>query len=142
MKWKLAQVGIVVKDMEKAIAFYSSNMGVAPFRILNLKDLSVEVRGKPCMSNVTAAFASFEDFQLELIQAEPGENNIYWEFYKKHGEGLHHLGFSVDDLDAELAEAKERGIQVLMWGRVGKGGFAYLDTSQSGGVILELIEQG
>jgi catechol 2,3-dioxygenase-like lactoylglutathione lyase family enzyme len=46
MKWQLVQVGIVIKDMEKSIAFYSSHLGLGPFRMLNLKDLSVEVRGK------------------------------------------------------------------------------------------------
>jgi hypothetical protein len=78
---------------------------------------------------------------MELIQAESGDN-IYWEFFEKHGEGLHHLGFVVDDLDAELAKAKEQGIPVLMYGKVDGGGFAYLDSTETGGVIMELLQQG
>jgi len=141
MKWKLAQVGIVVKDMDKAIEFYSSAFGFGPFEIIEFPDLSVEVRGKPAKISVTAALAAAGDLQVEFIQAEPGEN-IYWEFFEKHGEGLHHLGFVVDDLDAELAEAKEKGIPVLMYGKVEGGSFAYLDSTQPGGVIMELLQQG
>ena len=41
MGWKLAQVGVVVKDMDKAIEFYSSTFGFGPFEIMEFPDLAV-----------------------------------------------------------------------------------------------------
>jgi methylmalonyl-CoA/ethylmalonyl-CoA epimerase len=136
MEWKFCQVGIVVKDIDKAISYFSSVFGIGGFQKLEAPQLEVEIRGKPCKIDVKVALAPLGDSQLELIQAEPGEN-IYWEFYQKHGEGLHHLGFEVKNLDAEVSQFKEKGVKVLMGGKV----FAYLDSTQMGGVIFELLRQ-
>jgi methylmalonyl-CoA/ethylmalonyl-CoA epimerase len=60
---------------------------------------------------------------------------------KKRGEGLHHLGFFVEDIEKELARLEKRGVKVLERGTVlGVVEFAYLDTEKSLGVVLELIQ--
>ena len=141
MEGKLCHVGIVVKDIGKAIDYYSTVFGISHFQKLEFPQLKVEIRGKPCNIDVQAAVAPLGDLQLELIQAEPGEN-IYWEFFQKHGEGLHHLAIEVKNLDAELSRFKEKGGSVLMGGKVHGGGFAYLEFGKMGGVILELHQPG
>lgn len=140
MEWKLTQVAVVVRDMDKAIEYYSSVFGLGPFRKMEVPLTHAEVRGQPCRLTLKLAFARLGEVQLELIQAEPGEN-IYWEFLQKHGEGLHHLGFDVENLEAELARFKEKGIAVLQSGRTDGVSFAYLDSTQHGGTILELIQR-
>jgi len=67
--------------------------------------------------------------------------NIYTEFLDSKGEGLHHLGFLVDDLDAMLAELAKEGIEpVFHKGYPGRGvAFAYLNSDKVGGVMFELI---
>jgi methylmalonyl-CoA epimerase len=141
MEWKFSQVGIVVRDLDKAIDYYSSVFGFGRFHKLEFPQLKVEIRGKPTKIDVKAALVSVGNFQLELIQAEPGES-IYWEFFQNHGEGLHHLGFDVKDMETELAKIKEKGIGVLMYGRVGAGGFVYLEPTKPGGVIMEILQRG
>lgn len=140
MEWKLNQVGVVVKDLDKAIEYYSSVFGIGPFRKREALVTKAEVRGKPCQLPLKLAFARLGDISLELIQAEPGEN-IYWEFLQSKGEGLHHLGFYVPDMNAELGPLKEKGVQVLQSGVTERGGFAYLDSTAFGGSILELIQR-
>ena len=141
MGWKLDQLGIVVRDLDKAIAFYSRLFGSGLFKKMEFKDLDVEVRDEPTKLSVTVALASVGEMQVELIQAEPGEN-IYWEFFERHGEGLHHLGFIVDNVDAELTKAKEKGTPVLMYGKTAGGDFAYLDSKEPGSVITEIYQKG
>jgi methylmalonyl-CoA/ethylmalonyl-CoA epimerase len=141
MEWRLAHVGLVVKDIDKAVDQYQSTFGIGPFRKMELPVTEGELRGIPCKPILKLAFARMGAVQLELMQAEPGEN-IYWEFYQKHGEGLHHLGFDVGEEDSgpELDRLKNLGIGILQKGKT-EGGttFIYLDSSSIGGTILELI---
>ena len=140
MEWKLNQVCVVVKDLDEAIDYYSSTFGIGPFRKWEGPLEWAEVHGKPADLSLKVAMGRLGDIRFELIQAEPG-NNIYWEFFQKHGEGLHHLGFLTKDIEAELGLLKEKGIGVLQRGGTKRGGFAYLDTTRVGGAILELIQR-
>jgi hypothetical protein len=78
----------------------------------------------------------------ELI--EPVEApNAYKEFLEEHGEGLHHLSYFVEDLEAAIRYMEGRGYTLLQSARgigtVGDGGYAYFDTKGSLGII-EAIE--
>ena len=77
---------------------------------------------------------------LNINEAPPGEN-IYREFLEAKGEGLHHVGFSVTDLDDRLAELKKQGVGVLFSGKTERASFAYLEPGKTGGVIFELIQR-
>jgi methylmalonyl-CoA/ethylmalonyl-CoA epimerase len=136
------QVSIVVKDMDKAIEYYSSTFGLGPFRVMDIDMEGVLLRGKPISTKIKVAFARSGSLQVELIQPVEGEN-IYTEFLDSKGEGLHHLGFQVDDLDGMLAELAKEGIQpVFRKGYPDRGiAFTYLNSDKIGGVIFELIEQ-
>ncbi len=140
MDWKLNQVCVVVKDIDEAIEYYSSVFGIGPFRKWEGPLEWAEVHGEPCDLSLKIAMGRLGDIAFELIQAEPG-NNIYWEFFQKHGEGLHHLGFYVDDPEAEMAPLKEKGVEVLQRGGTQRGGFIYMDSTRVGGAILELIKR-
>jgi methylmalonyl-CoA/ethylmalonyl-CoA epimerase len=136
------QVSIVVKDMDRAIEYYSSTFGIGPFKVMDIGMEGVLLRGKPISTKIKVAFARSGPLQVELIQPVEGEN-IYTEFLDSKGEGLHHLGFQVDDLDAMLAELAKEGIQPVFYHSLPQLGaaFAYLNTDKIGGVIFELIEQ-
>jgi len=127
------QIGIVVRDIDKVIASWSKLFGVGPwtFRDLSFKD----AEGRPLKARL--AFASLGSVQLELIQ--PVEGRIFHsEFLDKHGEGLHHLGFFVDDFEGEVNNLLAQGAKVLS---SGPGSYAYFDTGGPGGVIYELINK-
>jgi hypothetical protein len=90
------------------------------------------------------AFAFSGKVQIELVQAPAGEN-IYAQYLTRSGEGLHHLGFFLSNLDHHMAVAHQTGLPVLLEGRLSLAGssqarFAYLDTRELCGTIVELIE--
>ena len=75
-----------------------------------------------------------------MIQVVEGES-VHSKFLEERGEGLHHLGFFVKDLEKELARLEKDGIKVLERGEVlGTVKFAYIDTKETLGVVLELIQ--
>ena len=61
---------------------------------------------------------------------------------EKSGEGLHHVRFRTDGIDAKLEELGARGFETLLYKRFGPGvAFAYIETpSEYGGIIIELLE--
>jgi len=139
----IKQVGIVVKDINKAVDYYSS-LGIGPFRTLPSGNAPVytdkKLRGKEAEFTMEIRLAQVGEVELELIQPLEGES-IYKEFLEEKGEGLHHLGFFVDDIDEEEARLAKQGIKALASGRRPGGGFTYFETDRIGGVIMELIQR-
>lgn len=132
------QVGIVVRDLQKAIEYYSSVLGIGPFRVFEEYTPDLLVRGKIVPTRAKFAFAQAGRLQVELIQNIEGEN-IYAEFLREKGEGLHHVAMCVDDADAEIEKWEKCGIEVLQKGHAGGSSWAYFDTQAIGGVIFEII---
>ena len=137
----VCQVGVVVKDIDKAVNYYSSVFGIGPFRFVERHYEGVTIRDRNDASySVRVATAPMGQVDFELIQVTEGES-IHLEFLEKRGEGLEHLGFRVPDLDAEIERFKKCGIDVLQSVRRPGGGYAYMDTEKIGGIIFELIQQ-
>ncbi len=133
------QIGLVVHDLEKAAATYYSTFGIGPFSVVpEVRFNGVILRGRPTDSKIKVAFADSGPVQIELIQPLEGEN-IYTEFLRSGREGLHHLGFEVDNFEGMLAKFQRRGIEPVFWRSYRSMAFAYLDTVKIGGVMVELL---
>ncbi len=127
------QIGIVVKDADKVIEAWSSMFGIGPWTFRDIG--GADAKGRSWKARL--AFAYLGPLQLELIQ--PVEGRIFQSrFLEEHGEGIHHLGFHVDDVDGEAARLVAEGAKVLF---AEPGRFAYMDSSGPGGVIFELIKR-
>jgi len=161
-KWKLgplSHIGIVVKDLDKAIEYYSSVFGLGPFStdVYELKGFLY--RGKPADARVKAAIAYSGRIFIELVQVLEGET-AHTEFLREHGEGLQHIAFPVRDLDAALAELAKEGIKPIMHygftieqpvrpdsdkssdttNRMFQVREAYLDSGETGGTVIQLMQ--
>ena len=128
---KVGQIGIVVKDVERYMKFYEKMFGVEPFPTVESAVDSAKLK---------IGLFQLGEVQIELIQVLEGETT-HSKFLEKRGEGLHHLGFFVEDIEKELARLEKGGVKVLERGTVlGVVKFAYLDTENILGVVLELIQ--
>ena len=85
-------------------------------------------------------FCFIGSIQIELI--EPLDESIYTDFYKKHGEGLHHLKMEVDGYDKTLNLLQSKGIEVVQSGgaHLGKRRYSYLDTKKDISFITEIAD--
>lgn len=98
-------------------------------------------RGSPADFVAHISLSYLGDMQLELIEPVRGEN-IYSEFLRDHGAGLHHIcaeAESLERLDAAIADAAAQGAPVVQRG-VMPGGmhFAYIAAPQAGVPFLEI----
>jgi len=142
--WKFMHASLVVKDMEKAIKHFES-LEVGPFPPFiggpGMAFSGKSVRGKPIEYDMDLRLAKSDlgGLGLELIQPLKGET-VYAEFLAEHGEGLHHLAYGVEDFDAETADMKKRGFEVVQTGAIGSSRWAYFNTDKVGGMLIELCE--
>ena len=136
----VGQIGVVVRDVDRAVEFFSQTLGLGPFRVVERERVGAVLRGKTTTYRLKVAVAQMGDLELELIQPLVGET-LHMEFARARGEGLHHLGFFVDDIQRYIDAFAQRGYGVLQSDRAQAPRFAYLDTEAEAGFFLELLER-
>src|SRR5580693_408121 len=97
MKAVLDHIGIAVKDLPAALAFYRDALG-----------LEVEPPEDVPSERVRAHFVPVGESRLELLEATAPDSSIV-SFVQKRGPGLHHITLRVDDIVAAIAQLKGRG---------------------------------
>ena len=138
----VGQIGMVVKDIDKVIDFYSSTFGIGPWVVKEGEYRELKVRDKIYAAKTKVAQAKFGPVELELFQVREGRL-LQSEFLDKGREGLHHLGFFVNAEEKEqiTAELAKSGIEVVQAATRGNSSYAFLDTEEIGGVFFELIDR-
>jgi len=136
---RLIQVGVVVKDLDKAVERLSS-LGIGPFTPMLLPpDAEQWFRGKPLDAKFRISGARLGEIILELIQPVEGESP-HQEFLDSKGEGIQHIAFAVDDLDREVAKLTKQGVSIQLSANLRDVRVAYLDLGVCG-LIIELIQR-
>ncbi|HNT28344.1 MAG TPA: methylmalonyl-CoA epimerase [bacterium] len=130
---KINHIGIAVEKIDDYIAFYRDTLG-----------LPVEGAEMVEEQKVKVAFLTIGDTRIELLEPTSPESPIA-KFIEKKGAGVHHLAFEVDDIAAELAKMKEKGVKLI--DETPRGGahhtkIAFIHPKESKGVLVELTESG
>ncbi len=137
----LSQVGIVVKNIDATVKFYSEVFGIGPFEIREVSFPNATYYGENAGYRGKRAFAQMGPITLELIELIEGRT-IHEDFLKEKGEGIHHLGFAVKDLARCEEEARKAGLKIVQsMKRPDGSGFAYVDSDRIGGAMFEFIQR-
>jgi methylmalonyl-CoA/ethylmalonyl-CoA epimerase len=130
---KIDHVGIAVKNLDEALKFYEN--------VLGLKAAGTEVVEE---QKVKVAFLPTGDSEVELLEAT-SEDSPVAKFIEKNGEGIQHIAYRVDDVEAAIAKMKELGMRMIdEKPRYGAGGakIAFCHPKSTGGVLVELCQRG
>ncbi len=130
---KIDHVGIAVKNLDEALKFYEN--------VLGLKSAGTEVVEE---QKVKVAFLPTGDSEVELLEAT-SEDSPVAKFIEKNGEGIQHIAYRVDDVEAAIAKMKELGMRMIdEKPRYGAGGakIAFCHPKSTGGVLVELCQRG
>jgi methylmalonyl-CoA/ethylmalonyl-CoA epimerase len=133
MKAILDHIGIAVRDLPSALAFYRDALG-----------LEIEGAEEVDSQKVRAHFVGVGEARLELLEATAPESPIA-RFVDKRGPGLHHITLRVDDIAAALAQLKARGVRLIdEQPRPGAEDslIAFVHPASTGGVLIELKQAG
>ena len=146
--WKLHHVGIPVRDLDQSLKDYQA-LGVASFQGEFLIDSSKAeeylVYGKTPEPTVKTrgVMGKVGPLGLELLQPVEGQT-VHKELLDSTGEGVGHIAYLVDDLEAETAKLAEKGFPVIL--SIKPAGektrsAVYIDTRKKfSNLIVELIQ--
>ncbi|WP_050180787.1 methylmalonyl-CoA epimerase [Domibacillus robiginosus] len=126
-------IGIAVSSLEEALLLYTKQLGMT-----HIKTERVASQG------VNVAFIDAGNIKLELLEPASPDSSIA-RFIQKRGPGIHHIAYSVKDIETRIAEVKSQGIETI--GDVpvqGAGGarIAFMHPRSTGGVLMELCDKG
>src|SRR5258706_3261087 len=129
---RLTHVGIAVKSLKNSVELFT-------------RLLQVEKAGEEAVESqrVKLAFLDLGDTSIELTEAADPESPIA-KFIEKRGEGVHHLSFEVDDIEAELARLRKEGFRLIdETPRPGAGGhlIAFIHPKSTNGVLVEICQR-
>jgi methylmalonyl-CoA/ethylmalonyl-CoA epimerase len=128
---RIYHLGYAVEDIEAASRFYRENFGVEPG-----EPEVVEEQG------IVAVMFRVGESMVELVQPTRPDSPV-GRFLDRRGEGVHHVAYEVDDLEAILEELKGNGVELVdEEPRVGAGGtrVAFVHPRSAFGVLTELVE--
>lgn len=125
-------IGIAVKALDQAGKFYSDVLGLQIDGVENVADQKVNV-----------AFIPITDSEIELLESTEPDGPIA-KYIASRGEGIQHIAFRVEDIDAALQELKEKGVRLIDdKARVGAGGakIAFIHPKETNGVLVEICQR-
>ncbi len=135
---KFHHIGVVVKDIDKAVEHFTS-LGFGPFMTPQLTITEGMQRGESLVTKPIIKQAQVGGITLELLQPTQDES-LAREFLESKGEGINHIGFSVDDIDTHANKLVKKGFKVIFSQKFEQGGgCAYLNTDKVGGILIELF---
>ena len=135
---KLIHLGYVYKDIEKQIKLLESIDSASKFTIIENKDSLIMFRGRESYVSFRIGMGTFSNLNCELIEWVNGDCP-YKEFLEQGKEGLHHMAFSVDDVERHAKEYEKKGFNILFSSNVGPFNVVYIDSEKNLGIIIELV---
>jgi 4-hydroxyphenylpyruvate dioxygenase-like putative hemolysin len=136
---KVDQLGFVYKDVEKQAKILEETYNIPKITFFEFHDQIISYHGKETTNSIKLGATQYNNVNIELIQPLGG-NNLYQEFIDGGHEGLHHIGMYVDDLDSSIEDFNKKGINPLQMGQIFKMHYAYMDTQDTFGIIIELLK--
>lgn len=141
----MRQQGIIVKNIDQSLPYYRQVLNINPWYRIHFVEEEIYYEGRRIDLNLKIAVGYSGPLQFELIEVVRGEDNIYTELINTQGQGLHHIGFVVSNIEKKTEMLRNAGFSPIQHGVLKTKGntvirFAYFDTMASFGFILELIE--
>lgn len=127
---RIHHIGIVVRKLDEAFAFYRDALGLHVHKQDVIPDQGVK-----------AALLTLGDSEIELLEPIAADTGIA-RFLERRGEGMHHVCFETDDVERELEGIKAKGVEVIdQKPRPGLAGMiCFLHPRASHGVLVELAQ--
>ena len=129
---KIEHIGIAVKDLKKSDELFKNLFGIPSYKMEE-----VESEG------VKTSFFQIGNNKIELLEATKKDSPIA-KFIEKKGEGIHHIAFDVNDIEAEIKRLVDLGFKVL--NETPKRGadnklVTFLHPKSTNGVLIELCQE-
>lgn len=129
---RIDHLGVAVADLDVALALYESSFGLQVHHREVIEDQGVE-----------AVALQIGETSIELLRPIRDDSPIA-RFLAEKGPGIHHIAYSVDDIESALARLKDQGVRLVdETPRVGLGGskIAFVHPKSTFGVLSEIVQR-
>lgn len=130
---KVDHIGIAVHSLADTIPYYETALGM---KLLKTEEVASQ--------KVRTAFFAAGETHVELLEPTAEDSPIA-KFLAKNGEGIHHVAFGTDEIEAQLQQAADAGVRLIhevpMLGAGGKQ-VAFLHPKSTHGVLTEFCSGG
>jgi len=129
---KLEHIGIAVKNLDKSNQLFAKLLGQEPYKTEAVQSESVRT-----------SFFNVSGVKIELLEATRHDSPVA-KFIEKRGEGIHHLAFEVDDMQAAVADYVNKDFHFI--NDAPKPGadnklICFLHPKATNGVLIELCQE-
>jgi methylmalonyl-CoA/ethylmalonyl-CoA epimerase len=128
---RIDHIGVAVNDLDAAVELYGGGFDMAEQHRETVEEQGVE-----------AILLEVGEGHIELIRPLSPDNGVA-NFIERKGEGIHHIAYQVDDIDAALERVRAAGLRLIdEEPRIGIRGsrVAFLHPKSTGGVLTEIVE--
>ena len=129
---KIEHIGIAVKSLETSNELFKKLFGTAHYKTEGVAS-----------EGVMTSFFQVGPNKIELLEATNSDSPIA-KFIEKKGEGIHHIAFEVEDIEAEMRRLSAEGFTLLN-DSPKKGAdnklICFLHPKGTNGVLIELCQE-
>ena len=128
---RIDHIGVAVSDLDAAVGLYEDTFGMPVAHRETVESQGVE-----------AVLLDVGDGHVELLRPLAPDTPV-GKFIERNGEGLHHVAYAVEDIDATLNLLRAQGVELIDdEARVGIRGsrVAFLHPKATGRVLTEIVE--
>ena len=129
---KVEHIGIAVKSLKDSVPLFEKLLGTSCYKTEMVNT-----------ENVNTAFFKKGETKIELLESTT-EAGVIRKYIDKKGEGIHHIAFEVNDINAEMNRLKNEGFILL--NEEPKNGadnklVCFLHPKSTNGVLIELCQE-
>lgn len=141
---RLAQIGVVVRNLEESICSYKELLGMEPHRIIECSPTGEGVKyyyGKESNFFQKVALYQLGDVEFELLQPFGGDS-VLKDYLDKYGEGIQHIAFDTGDFAGVCEHFEKNGIPLAQTGPTSRHPalrWAFFDTTKKLGTTIEVF---
>lgn len=129
---KIEHLGIAVKSISESLHLFEALLGTSCYKVEEVDS-----------EHVKTAFLQIGESKIELLEATDPSSPIA-KYLEKKGQGIHHIAFEVEDIEAEISRLKNEGFELIH--ESAKDGadnklIAFLHPRSTEGVLVELCQE-
>ena len=128
---KVEHIGIAVKDLNVSVPLFEKLLNTICYKLETVES-----------EKVKTAFFQQGETKIELLESIEVDGVIA-KFIERKGEGMHHIAFEVENIEAEMQRLSNEGFQLL--NEIPKEGadnklVCFLYPKNTNGVLIELCQ--
>ena len=136
----IRQIAYIVEDLDAAIRHWTAFAGIGPWTVYKNTSMRGHCRGADTTVKMNVALSYQDEVQIELIQVTSKTPSPYQDASGRSLIGMHHIAWLSRDIDADVAQARQRGLVPAFEASNGVVRVAYMESAAAPGMLLEFIE--